>query len=78
MNLFKLQNILDILLASILRVKGCTRFDGDTYYSMFEKLPTREIFVHTYHGSPITGRKMIVIGPGSNPELLSKLISRVK
>ena len=58
---------------SILRVKGCTRLDGDEHYSYFERLPNQNVFVRPNRGRPYTGPKMIAVGPGSDPDLLGTL-----
>tara|TARA_X000000950_G_C13872548_1_gene643523 strand:- start:1198 stop:2118 length:921 start_codon:yes stop_codon:yes gene_type:complete len=59
---------------SILRVKGCTRLDNDDHYSYFERVPSGDVSVRTYYGDLITGPKLLVIGPGSDPDVLSSLI----
>jgi G3E family GTPase len=61
---------------SILRVKGCTKLDDNEYYSYFERVPSGDVTVRPYHGDLITGPKLLVIGPGSDPELLQNLIQK--
>ena len=70
----RLQYVIDSLPASIIRVKGCTKLDKDSYYSLFERIPSGETYVRVYTGDLITGPKLLVIGPGSDPETLSQLI----
>jgi len=70
----RLSRIIDRVPAEILRVKGCTRVDENEHYSYFERTPDGEVFVRAYHGTPITGPKILTIGPGSDPELLRDLI----
>ena len=71
----KLTKIIDGIPGKILRVKGCTRVDDDENYSHFERTPNGEVFVRPYNGTPITGPKLLTIGPGSDPEMLKELIS---
>ena len=58
----------------IVRVKGCTRLDDQKDYTYFERVPSGEISMRPYYGHPITGPKLLTIGPGSDPKLLQKLI----
>jgi len=74
----KLGKLLDKLPASLLRVKGCTQLDDDNGYSYFEKTPSGEIFVQPYRGEPVTGPKLVTIGPGSNPSLLQELMNKYR
>jgi G3E family GTPase len=71
-----LSSILDGVPDTILRVKGCTKLDEDDYYSYFEMTPTRETFVRPYTGNLVSGPKLLVIGPGSNPDNLTNLINK--
>ncbi|SFD39460.1 GTP-binding protein [Algibacter pectinivorans] len=59
---------------SILRVKGCTIIDGEKTYTYFERNPDGEVFVRPFNGIPITGSKLLTIGPGSTPNLLKHAI----
>lgn len=59
---------------SILRVKGCTRLDNDDHYSYFERVPSGDVSIRTYYGDLITGPKLLVIGPGSDPNTLDEII----
>jgi G3E family GTPase len=61
---------------SILRVKGCTKLDDNEYYSYFERVPSGDVTVRPYYGDLITGPKLLVIGPGSDPEYLNKLVGQ--
>ena len=69
-----LNHVITSLPESILRVKGCTKLDKDNYYSYFERLPSGMVNVREYKGKLITGPKLLVIGPGSEPKLLEKLV----
>lgn len=69
----KLRHVLNNIPQSILRVKGCTRLDNDEHYTMFERIPNQEVFARPCSYEPITGPKMIAVGPGSNPEKLTEL-----
>lgn len=59
---------------SILRVKGCTKIGLDKSYTYFERKPDGEIFFRPFNGIPITGNKLLTIGPGSTPSILNKAI----
>ena len=69
-----LKKVMSDIPDSILRVKGCTRLDNDGHYTYFERVPSGDVSLRTYYGDLITGPKLLVIGPGSNPELLEKMI----
>ena len=70
-----LQYIVQNIPSNILRVKGCTRLDNDEHYSYFERTPTGEAFIRPYSGgAPITGPKILTIGPGSDPDKIKELI----
>lgn len=60
--------------ASILRVKGCMQLEGEQGYTYFERGPDGEVFVRPLNGEPMTGPKLLIVGPGSNPALLEKVI----
>ena len=70
----KLQRIVREIPKEILRVKGCTRLDNEESYSLFERTPTGEAFISPYYGKPVTGAKLLTIGPGSDPVVLKKII----
>lgn len=73
-----LQTICDICEAipdSILRVKGVTTVGNDEHHSYFQRVPSGEVTLKTYNGVPTTGSKLLVIGPGSTPELLEEIIA---
>lgn len=70
----RLSRVIDNIPNEILRVKGCTRIDDNEHYSHFERTPTGEVFSRPYNGIPITGPKLLTIGPGSDPKLLKGLI----
>lgn len=71
----KLKHVIESLPSSILRVKGCTRLDKDSYYSYFERIPTGETFIRPYTGNLATGPKLLTIGPGSEPGFLQSLLA---
>ena len=75
-NFDRLSRIIDSIPAGVLRLKGCTRFDDNEHYSYFERTPSGEVFVRPYNGVPVTGSKLLTIGPGSDPVLLAKLINK--
>ena len=47
-----------------------------THYSFIEKIPTGETLVRPYSGKLISGPKILLIGPGSDPQMLQNLICR--
>jgi len=61
---------------SILRVKGCTKIGQEKEYTYFERNPDGEIFIRPFNGIPITGSKLLTIGPGSDTYLLKKAIEK--
>lgn len=70
-----LSRIIDEVPGEILRVKGCTRVDDQENYTHFERTPSGEVFTRPYNGIPITGPKLLTIGPGSDPKILEKIIA---
>lgn len=73
-----LQTIYDICEAipeSILRVKGVTKVGEDEHHSYFQRVPSGEVTLKTYNGVPTTGAKLLVIGPGSTPELIEDIVN---
>ena len=59
---------------SILRVKGCTKIQGDINFTYFERIPSGEVHIRPFNGTPITEAKLLSIGPGSTPALLKNAI----
>ena len=71
-----LKTVIDQLPKSILRVKGCTKLDEDEVYSYFEKTPTMaDAIVRPYRGTLVSGPKLLVVGPGSDPQMLEALVN---
>jgi len=66
--------ICDEIPDSILRVKGCTQIGNQAGYTYFERTPDGQITIRPFNGEPITGPKLLTIGPGSEPELLKSAI----
>ncbi|TCI94773.1 GTP-binding protein [Tenacibaculum sp. M341] len=60
--------------SSILRVKGCTIVGEDDNYTYFERKPDGEVHIRPFNGTPITGAKLLTIGPGSSIEMLTEVI----
>ncbi len=76
-HLSSIKNIHDICEAlpdSILRVKGCTKIGQEENYTYFERKPDGDVHIRPFNGIPITGTKLLTIGPGSNPWVLEKAI----
>lgn len=69
-----LHQLLDLLPKSILRVKGCTRLDKEEHYTYFEKTPVGDTSMRPYRGKLVSGPKLLVVGPGSDPQQLERLI----
>ncbi|WP_159023361.1 GTP-binding protein [Formosa sp. L2A11] len=67
-------NICKALPKSILRVKGCTKIGTDDGYTYFESTPSGDVFVRPFNGVPISGSKLLTIGPGSAPYVLKEAI----
>ncbi|MBW1298229.1 GTP-binding protein [Aquimarina litoralis] len=63
-----------LLPENILRVKGCAQIEGDKNYTYFERKPDGKISVRPFNGIPITGPKLLTIGPGSKPTVLKLAI----
>jgi G3E family GTPase len=68
-------NICNALPKSILRVKACTKIGIQNNHTYFERKPDGEIHIRPFNGIPITGSKLLTIGPGSKP---SSLIEAIK
>jgi len=60
---------------NILRVKGCAMINKESAYTYFERNPDGEVHIRPFNGVPITGNKLLTIGPGSSPEILKKVIN---
>ena len=68
-------DICDALPKSILRVKGCAQVETEKGFIYFERTPDGAVSVRPFNGIPITGSKLLAIGPGSDPELLEQAIN---
>lgn len=69
-----IDSICEALPQEILRVKGCVQIEKEEGYTYFERTPDGKVSVRPFNGIPITGPKLLTIGPGSTPELLEKVI----
>ncbi|WP_158837603.1 GTP-binding protein [Polaribacter sp. L3A8] len=74
-NLKCIETICAALPKSILRIKGCTKIKGNTQYTYFERTPDGTVHIRPFNGSPITGSKLLSIGPGSEPSVLNNAIN---
>ncbi|EDP96049.1 GTP-binding protein [Kordia algicida OT-1] len=74
-NLDCIYDICNALPKTILRVKGCTQIGKNTKFTYFERTPNGKVTVRPFNGIPITGAKLLTIGPGSEPELLENAIN---
>ena len=70
-------DICNALPASIMRVKGCTQIGDKKEFVYFERTPNGKVSIRPFNGVPITGSKLLTIGPGSEPSLLEKVIKIV-
>lgn len=73
-NLNCIEDICINLPQSILRVKGCVQIGKEENYTYFERTPDGEVFIRPFNGIPITGSKLLTIGPGSEPYILEEAI----
>ncbi len=71
-----IQHLCDALPKSILRVKGCTKIKDEEEYTYFERSPDGQVSIRPYKGIPITGAKLLTVGPGSEPRLLKEAIAK--
>lgn len=79
-NLPNKKSIYDICNAipnSILRLKGCVQIINEKGFTYFERTPDGKIHVRPFNGVPVTGAKLLAIGPGSDPEALKNAVSTV-
>lgn len=74
MPLSSVKKLLNRLPKNILRIKGCTRLDGADNYSFFERIPSGEIFIRPFYGKLLSGTKLLMIGPGSDPQRAQDLL----
>lgn len=73
-NIACIDEICNKLPKSILRVKGCTKIGTEENFTYFERKPDGEIIIRPFNGVPITGSKLLTIGPGSEASTLEKAI----
>lgn len=71
-----INTICNTLPGSILRVKGCAIIGNDIHYTFFEKSPDGTINIRPFNGTPVTGAKLLTIGPGSDQKVLEKAVER--
>lgn len=69
-----IHTICSALPKNILRLKGCTKIGNDSNHTYFERTPDGEVHIRPFNGIPITGSKLLSIGPGSNPSVLENAI----
>jgi len=72
----QIHDICNRLPKEILRVKGCTQIGEEKAYTYFERTPDGKVFVRPFNGIPITGAKLLTIGPGSAPDVLTEAIKK--
>jgi len=68
-------SLCELLPKSILRVKGCVQLGNDETHTYFERNPDGGVFIRSYNGVPPMGSKVLIVGPGSDHELLEKAIA---
>ena len=69
-----IQDMCSLLSKNILRVKGCTQIGNEENYTYFERLPDGKVHIRPFNGWPVAGSKILIVGPGSNSELLENVI----
>lgn len=69
-----IHTICNLLPKSILRVKGCTKIGVEKKFTYFERNPDGKVSIRPFNGEPITGPKLLTIGPGSIASILEKAI----
>ncbi|MCJ8277644.1 MAG: hypothetical protein MJK18_12440 [Bdellovibrionales bacterium] len=74
MNKESLNKLLEALPGSVLRVKGCTRLGPSEEYTFFEKTPSGETFFRPFKANLVSGPKILLIGPGSDPQQVKNLL----
>ena len=67
-------DICNALPMTIMRIKGCTQIGDKKEFIYFERTPNGKISIRPFNGVPITGSKLLTIGPGSEPSTLEKVI----
>ena len=67
-------DICNALQMTIMRIKGCTQIGDKKEFIYFERTPNGKVSIRPFNGVPITGSKLLTIGPGSEPSLLKKVI----
>ena len=75
-SLYNVREICEGIDPRILRVKGCAKVGQDEGYTYFERCADGEVYVRAYRGTPVTGPKLLVVGPGSDPANLQELVAR--
>lgn len=69
-----IHDICQALPQSLLRVKGCVQVGDESQFTYFERTPDGTVGIRPFYGIPDTGSKLLTVGPGSNPDLLEKII----
>ena len=69
-----IRNICNLIPKNILRLKGCVKIENAKDYTYFERKPDGEVFIRPFRGTPITGTKLLAIGPESKPEILNNAV----
>jgi len=67
----------DLIPPETLRTKGCTKVGRLQGYTHFERCPDGEVYLRPYNGTPVTGPKLLAVGPGSEPSLLRDAVTQV-
>ena len=65
-------DICNALPKTIMRIKGCTQIGDKKEFVYFERTPNGKVSIRPFNGVPITGSKLLTIGPGSEPSLLEE------
>ncbi len=68
--------ICKVLPKNLLRVKGCVQIENEENYTYFERTPDGNVSIRPFNGIPITGTKLLTVGPGSTPEVLKSAVKK--
>jgi G3E family GTPase len=73
-NKASLERICHALPNNILRIKGFCKIGDESGFTYFERTPDGKVYTRPYNGVPIMNAKILVVGPGSDPEILERII----
>ena len=71
-----IRDICNALPDSLLRVKGFTSIAGQPFNTYFERTPDGEVQTRPFNGTSLTNPKLLIVGPGSDPEFLTNVVAK--